>query len=226
MQGEARDIWVFGYGSLMWRPDFAYAERVPARVDGYHRCFCIRSTYHRGSRQRPGLVLGLDRGLSCMGMAYRIAAEDAGATVQYLRERELIYGVYRESALRAVLAEPSRREVVALAYTAERLHPNYAGSLTLHEQALMIRSARGVSGNNLDYLFNTVRLLQGLGIRERDIERLAAVAGSLAARGVDGQLTRASAAGLRASWSRQVRVSPVTLADQRRFGFRVRLTPR
>lgn len=224
MRGEPRDIWVFGYGSLMWRPDFPYAERAKARVDGYHRGFCIRSTYHRGTRQRPGLVLGLDRGRMCVGMAYRIAAEHAPSTVAYLRARELIYGVYRETAVTAVLDEPERRTIMALAYTAEPLHPNYAGTLSLQEQAFQIRGACGFSGDNLDYLFNTVRHLQRLDIREREIERLAGLAGVVAGRGDRDSLIRPSAAGMRKVWSRRASISPpVQIADQRRFGYRMML---
>lgn len=221
-----QDIWVFGYGSLMWRPDFPFVERVVARIDGYHRCFCIRSTFHRGSRQRPGLVLGLDRGRSCVGMAYRIGTDDQAATIAYLRERELIYGVYRETKVKAELHGSGPREVRALAFTAERLHPAYAGDLSMQQQALLIRGGRGVSGDNLDYLFNTVRQLQRLGIREREIERLAGLAGAVAARGDAEQLVRSSVAGMRKCWSRSVKVDPVGLADQRRFGFRVRLGDR
>ena len=91
------DLWVFGYGSLMWRPDFAFAERHRARLDGYHRCFCITSTHHRGSHARPGLVLGLDRGGTCEGVVYRVAAGQAAHVRAYLRRRELINGVYREA---------------------------------------------------------------------------------------------------------------------------------
>jgi glutathione-specific gamma-glutamylcyclotransferase len=94
---ETRALWIFGYGSLMWRPDFAFIERQPARLTGYHRCFCITSTHHRGTAERPGLVLGLDRGGYCAGVAYRVAAEDEACVLAYLRKRELVNGVYREA---------------------------------------------------------------------------------------------------------------------------------
>lgn len=218
-----KDIWIFGYGSLMWRPDFPFEERVQARVDGYHRCFCIRSTHHRGSRDRPGLVLGLDRGRMCIGVAYRIASVNAAATISYLRERELIYGVYRETAVMAQLDGANQRQVNALAYTAERRHPNYAGRMSLQEQALQIRGARGKSGDNLDYLFNTVRHLQRLGIRERELERLLGVAGAIVGRGDPAALVRTSAAGMRKAWCRSIVGEPMALAEQRRFGYRLRL---
>ena len=229
MSCGTRDIWVFGYGSLMWRPDFPCLERARATVDGYNRSFCIRSTHHRGTAARPGLVLGLDRGRACTGIVYRIAAADTAATVAYLRQRELIYGVYRETRVSARLHADStgaeRRQVRALAFTVERAHPSYAGRLPLARQAGIIRGARGISGNNLDYLFNTARLLGTLGIREPDIERLAVLAGSVVSRGTNETLQRSSAAALRKSCAlapSQLRQLP--LADYRRFGYRLRLT--
>lgn len=218
------EIWIFGYGSLMWRPGFSYLQRELAVVDGYHRGFCIRSTHHRGSPERPGLVLGLDRGRMCMGMAYRIDPAEAASTIAYLRERELIYGVYRETRVTAHLKVAGRRAVPALAYTVERHHPSYVGRLALEEQARRIRGARGISGDNLDYLINTLRLLQRLAIRERDLERLLGLAGAVAARGDDATLARMSVAGLRKAWCRSGAREAVALDQQRRFGHRARMT--
>src|SRR5215831_18456183 len=107
------DLWVFGYGSLMWRPEFAYEEAQPARLVGYRRCFCIYSVYHRGTHERPGLVLGLDRGGACEGIAYRVAAARAAETTRYLRLREQVYGVYRERHLPVELIRDRQREVLA-----------------------------------------------------------------------------------------------------------------
>jgi glutathione-specific gamma-glutamylcyclotransferase len=166
------DRWIFGYGSLMWRPGFAFAERAGARLDGYHRAFCISSTHHRGNEQRPGLVLGLDRGGACEGVAYRITADEAPDVVAYLRKRELISGVYLEKQVPVLLRDGSHRIVPALAYIVERCHPSYTGALPLKVQAHQIRGARGLSGNNLDYLMATVRHLAQSGIRERRLERL------------------------------------------------------
>ena len=218
------DLWIFGYGSLMWRPEFPFMERVRATVAGYHRSFCVRSTHHRGTPARPGLVLGLDRGRSCLGVAYRIAPEHWALTVGYLRERELIYGVYREAHVRATLAGNPHREIEVLAFIVERAHPSYAGRLPLARQALLIRGARGISGDNLDYLINTVRHLQALAIRERDIERLVGLAGAVAARDGSDRLARPGVAALRKAWSRTpCSISPVPPGDQRRFGHRLRL---
>ena len=224
----AGEIWIFGYGSLMWRPDFPFLERARATVDGYNRSFCIRSTHHRGTAARPGLVLGLDRGRACTGIVYRIAGRDAAATIAYLRERELIYGVYREATVNARFdadaAGAEHRQVRALAYTVERAHPSYAGRLDLARQASIIRGARGTSGDNLDYLFNTVRLLAALGIREPDIERLSGLAGAIAARGADAVLQRPGVAALRKSCARTKPQLPrLPIADYRRFGYRLRL---
>jgi cation transport protein ChaC len=219
------DLWVFGYGSLMWRPDFPFAERARATIAGYHRAFCVASTVHRGSRDRPGLVLGLDRGRACDGVAYRVRAEDVTAVVAYLRQRELIYGVYREAQVAAILADgASVRETPVLAYTVERCHPSYTGPLPLPEQAQIIRAARGQSGANLDYLINTVRHLQALGIRERELERLMALAATYTAASRGEAQHRPSVAALRGAMARLP--SPavrVPKGDQRRFGHRVRI---
>jgi cation transport protein ChaC len=207
----------------MWRPDFPYAERAEASVSGYHRAFCIASTVHRGTRQRPGLVLGLDRGGACCGMAYRVAAAEAPGVLTYLRKRELVYGVYRETHVPATLAPgASVSSVHVLAYTVERCHPSYTGRLTLSIQAEIIRGARGQSGANLDYLINTVRHLSDLGIRERHLERLMAIAGGFAANTGRDVPQRPSVAGLRSTWARRpARNLPLPLGDQRRFGHRI-----
>ena len=97
--GEPSDLWVFGYGSLMWRPGFPFLESLPGRLRGYHRSLCVLSHVHRGTPERPGLVLGLDRGGSCRGMAFRVAGPEAAATLAYLREREQVTAVYVERVL-------------------------------------------------------------------------------------------------------------------------------
>ena len=176
----AHDLWVFAYGSLMWRPGFPYAEARRARLTGYSRRFCIYSVHHRGTPERLGLVLGLDRGGACEGVAYRIAAADVARTRTYLRARELVNGVYREAFVPIELEQHPAMGVMALAYIVERAHPTYAGWLPLATQARLIRSGKGASGANLDYLMSTVRHLGELGIRERELERLVTMAGPLA----------------------------------------------
>lgn len=212
----------------MWRPDFPFVARKSATVVGYHRAFCIKSTHYRGTAERPGLVLGLDRGRSCTGVVFAIAPDQAAAVVDYLRRRELIYGVYRETKVLAEVHEPgaTTREVPALTYVAERLHPAYTGGLALADQAAIIRCARGSSGNNLDYAINTVRHLQMLGIREPALERLIALCGPVLARDRLDGLARPSVQALRNLACRMPgRLAPVLRAEQRRFGYRARLTP-
>lgn len=219
------DLWVFGYGSLMWRPDFPFVERCRANIAGFHRAFCIRSTMHRGTRERPGLVLGLDRGRSCEGIAYRVAAKDAPSVLAYLRRRELIYGVYRESRIMAALGDgASAGQAMVLAYTAERNHPSYMRRLPLEATARVIRAAKGESGANLDYLINTVQHMMSMGIRERELERLMAVAARHTAARETSVPHRAGVAGLLGVWSRSASADlRVPLGDQRRFGHRIRL---
>src|SRR3954470_14730207 len=121
------DLWVFGYGSLMWRPGFPFLERQHAHLHGYHRALCVFSHVHRGTPERPGLVLGLDRGGRCHGVAFRIAAEEAERTIAYLRAREQVTFVYRERTLPVRLRDG--RAVRALAYVVDRKHAQYAGRL-------------------------------------------------------------------------------------------------
>lgn len=174
----AHDLWIFGYGSLMWRPGFAYEEKARARVEGYSRSFCVYSVHHRGVEGQPGLVLGLDRGGSCTGMAYRVAAKNAAATLDYLREREQVNGVYRETRLTVSLLEGDKREVFGLTYVVERAHPSYVSHLPVSAQARLISTASGLSGQNVAYLVNTWAHLEELGIRERAFERLGVLIGA------------------------------------------------
>src|SRR5437762_8819677 len=125
----AGDLWVFSYGSLMWRPDFPFIERVEARLIGAHRALCVYSFVHRGTPERPGLVLGLDRGGSCRGVAFRVEAQRAAATIAYLRAREQVTAVYVERRVRVRLDD--EREVEALTYVVDRRHVQYAGKLPL-----------------------------------------------------------------------------------------------
>ena len=125
--GEPSDLWVFGYGSLMWRPGFPFVESGPGRLRGYHRSLCVLSHVHRGTPERPGLVLGLDRGGSCRGMAFRVAGPDAASTLAYLREREQVTAVYVERVLGVTLDDG--RRIAAVTYLVDRRHPQYAGRL-------------------------------------------------------------------------------------------------
>jgi glutathione-specific gamma-glutamylcyclotransferase len=170
---DTGDLWVFGYGSLMWRPGFAYLERVPAKLIGLHRALCVFSFVHRGTPERPGLVLGIDRGGMCRGVAYRAAASARAATVDYLRSREQVTSVYVETMRQIELEDETRRRVRALCYTVDRSHVQYAGRLTLAESLHHVRQGHGQSGANRDYVLETVRALEALGYRETDLHLVA-----------------------------------------------------
>ncbi len=158
----ADDLWVFGYGSLMWRPGFDFEERTLARVRGYRRALCVYSHVHRGTPERPGLVLGLDRGGSCKGVAFRVRADKAATTIAYLRAREQVTMVYREMRLRAALADG--RAVDALSYVVDRTHAQYAGALTLPELERFVGQGVGISGPNPDYVRQTYAHMGEIGI--------------------------------------------------------------
>jgi cation transport protein ChaC len=171
--GTDGDLWVFGYGSLMWRPGFDYLERVEARLIGAHRALCVYSFVHRGTPERPGLVFGLDHGGACRGIAFRVAAAERGKTVAYLRGREQVTMVYRESVRQVWLANDPQRSVPALCYTVDRSHAQYAGRLTLDQQLHLVREGHGQSGANRDYVIDAVAALEALGIRESELHLLA-----------------------------------------------------
>ena len=171
---ETGELWVFGYGSLMWRPGFVYRERVPARLIGLHRALCVYSFVHRGTPERPGLVLGLDRGGMCRGIAYRVAANKRAETIEYLRAREQVTTVYLETMRRIELEEHARRRVRALCFIVDRSHVQYAGRLTLAESLRHVREGHGRSGANRDYVLETVQALEALGYRESELHLLAA----------------------------------------------------
>lgn len=167
------DLWVFGYGSLLWRPGFAFTDKVPARVTGLHRSLCIYSFVHRGTPERPGLVLGLDRGGACRGIAFRVASADREAVVQYLREREQATSVYLEVLRNVTLVGHPDRRVEALTYVVDRGHPQYAGKLSLEQRLHLIRQGHGRSGPNRDYVLATVAELEALGCRDLELHALA-----------------------------------------------------
>jgi cation transport protein ChaC len=159
---------VFAYGSLMWKPDFPFLDVEPASLYGYHRAFCIESTHYRGTKERPGLVLGLDRGGMCLGRMFRVKPEHAAEVADYLHEREMVGGVYEPKWLKLRLGErgSEERRATALGYVADRRNRHYAGKLEAAEAARRIRGAIGRNGSNVDYLRNTVRHLEEMGIRE------------------------------------------------------------
>ncbi len=146
-------LWVFGYGSLMWRPGFAYARRCKALLRGWRRSLCVFSHVHRGSPERPGLVLGLDRGGACQGVAFEVDAALREATIRYLREREQVTSVYLERVAPVTLESGDR--VLALTYVADRLHDQYAGRLDREAMLEHVRAGKGQFGANAEYVLET-----------------------------------------------------------------------
>ena len=163
--------WVFAYGSLLWNPLFPVAEMRPATLNGLHRRFCLWSLASRGTRDCPGLVLGLDRGGACRGVALRLPASLAVAELDLLWRREMVVGSYRP---RWVKVDAGGRAIVALTFVVKRDHPQYAARLTLANQADVLASACGAFGSSLDYLERTRVALVAHGIVDPYLERLAA----------------------------------------------------
>jgi cation transport protein ChaC len=175
--GES-DLWVFGYGSLIWRPDFEYVERRMAVVHGFHRALEMRSRVNRGTPECPGLVFAMVSGGSCRGVAYRIAREHAERELERLWLREMPTGVYdaRWLRCRTVGSDHHVHEAQALAFTLDRRSPNYTGPIGDEEMIAILGQACGRYGSTLDYLLDTARSLEECCIRDREIERLVALA--------------------------------------------------
>jgi len=157
------DVWLFGYGSLVWNPLVHYQERRVARLHGFHRSFCLWSHVNRGSLQRPGLVLGLDAGGSCRGVAYRIAAHHAEDELRLLWRREMVLGAYRP---RWAKVDSGEEPLQAIAFFVNREHANYAGKLPLETVIKTLVSTRGQLGTPAEYLIETVRGLIEHGVRD------------------------------------------------------------
>jgi glutathione-specific gamma-glutamylcyclotransferase len=166
--------WFFGYGSLMWRPGFAFEAFEPARLDGWHRALCILSTHYRGTPERPGLVLGLDRGGSCVGRAAGVAEARAAEVLRYLDERELLTNYVYERRQLPVTILRDGSKVEAWCYLAKPEHEAYRGGLEPSEVLAHVRDSHGLTGSNADYIRHTMAHLAELGIREPALELLAA----------------------------------------------------
>jgi glutathione-specific gamma-glutamylcyclotransferase len=170
--------WVFAYGSLLWNPLFPFADAKPALLFGLHRHFCLWSLGTRGTMQVPGLVLGLDRGGSCRGVAYRLPARCARAELALLWRREMVVGSYKPRWLQVKL-HPAGHSLTALAFVVDRAHPQYAGGLTVARQAKVLAAAQGVFGSSADYLERARVALVTHGIVDPYLERLAVVVARL-----------------------------------------------
>lgn len=172
MEMALADLWIFGYGSLMWRPGFDHVERQHALLRGVHRSLCIYSHVHRGTEQEPGLVLGLDSGGSCRGIAFRVESASAEATIEYLRGREQVTMIYREVLRPVELLGNPRRKIQAVCFLVDRKHRQYAGRLPIKKQAELVARGQGISGNNVEYVANTLSHLDEMGLREHELHQV------------------------------------------------------
>ena len=173
------DVWVFGYGSLMWRPGFEHIEGRTARLHGYHRALCVWSWHHRGSEAEPGLVFGLDLGGSCLGTAYLVAEARRDEVLRYLYAREMVTPVYVPKVRRVRIEGES---IPAVVFVLDRGHPQYAGKLQPGEVARVVAAARGASGANPEYVANAVRHFESVGITDRRLAQIHALIAAGAAR--------------------------------------------
>jgi cation transport protein ChaC len=174
------DLWVFGYGSLMWSPGFSYSQKTRGRIHGYHRALCILSTRYRGTKRKPGLVMGLCRGGSCWGMAYRIDAPRLRHALARLWYREMPRRVYEP---RLIPVKVKNKTVRALAFVADPAHPAYVRELDLHGRARLVAQGIGIRGLCIDYIRHTLDHMHSIGVRDPHLERVLDAALSLQSSG-------------------------------------------
>ena len=167
---EGEDVWVFAYGSLMWNPAIHVADSKKAHVRGYHRTFCLTMSAGRGTPETPGLMLSIDRGGSCSGIAHRIAADQIESELSILWYREMLSGAYEPRWVSAEIETVGRRR--SLAFVINRSHPRYEGVLAENEVARRIATAEGMIGTNRDYLYRTIACLTELGVADQPMFRL------------------------------------------------------
>ena len=164
-----QDLHVFGYGSLMWNPALEVAETRVARVHGWHRGFCLRMIFARGTPEEPGAMLGLDRGGACRGLLHRIDAANVEPELRLLWRREMLAGAYDARWVRATVGA---RPIRALTFVVNRAHERYIGGYPIDQVAYLIRTGRGPLGTARGYFDETVLTLQRLGLLDAGIERL------------------------------------------------------
>ena len=164
------DLWIFGYGSLMWSPGFAYRQKALGRAHGYHRALCILSTRYRGTLRKPGLVMGLCRGGSCWGMAFRVPRGGVRRALGRLWAREMNRRVYQPRLVPVRLA--GGRQVRALAFLAATGHPAFVRELDLHGRARLVAQGIGQRGHCVDYIRNTLDHMHDVGVRDPHLERI------------------------------------------------------
>lgn len=185
---EEGDAWVFAYGSLMWNPCFPYERAHHALLRGWHRSLCILSILNRGTADRPGLALGLDRGGSCAGFAFLIAPGEAAAARERLWQREMMNSVYTPRVVPVRLATGDR--VPALVFTARRGHPQYLGNLAPEQAAALVAQGVGAFGTAIDYLRNVVRHLHDFGIEDCPLHTVLRMAEAAVAREAEREAGR------------------------------------
>lgn len=168
---DGRDVWIFAYGSLMWDPGFRFEEARPALLRGYHRSFCLYSHRYRGTPEKPGLVLGLDAGGACRGIAYRVHGRDAEKVMSYLWDREMLNRAYE---CKELTIDVAGRKELAQAFVVRRGHPQYAGKLPVDRAVELICQGEGARGHCYSYLENTVEHLDRLGIPDKQLHELLA----------------------------------------------------
>lgn len=173
------DLWVFGYGSLMWAPEFDYAQRSVGLLHGYHRALCILSNRYRGTPEKPGLVMGLCRGGACWGMVFRVPAPRAKPVLDALWEREMLNHVYKPTFVPVQLR--SSKRVRALTFVADPGHRQYAGELTPEDRARLVAQGVGKRGHCVDYIRNTLEQMRVLGLHDPHLSRVLDLALSLRA---------------------------------------------
>jgi len=174
LRSEPGPLRVFAYGSLLWRPGFEYVRRTRARLYGFHRALRVWSVHHRGTEDRPGLVLGLDRGGSCAGCAFEIAESRKAEVAAYLWEREMVTSVYTPRLVRVHLEIPGGSQPdTALCFLLDREHQQYAGTLSADDAARIVHAAEGYSGDNREYVHETLRGLREVGIEDHGLAAVA-----------------------------------------------------
>lgn len=164
------DFWVFGYGSLIWNPGFEFIDRKKSKLLGYHRALCMQSWVHRGTRENPGLILGLDEGGECYGIAMLVERSKRKDVIEYLRARELVTDVYKEVWVELEMQDGEN--VQALTYKVDTTHDQYVGKIPFEDQLEIIRNAKGASGKNIDYVKNTAQALRDVNIEDHHLEKL------------------------------------------------------
>lgn len=183
------DIWVFGYGSLIWNPIFPLAGMRWAKIFGFHRALCLSSVVGRGSRDLPGIMLALDAGGSCTGVALKVGGEDLHTELRLLWRREMLAGSYTPKWVNAHSGNDSVR---ALTFVANRNRPNYIGRLSDEEAVCRVSTASGPFGSNLDYLQRTQAGLEAYGIRDPHIDRLLQICDLATDKNLDHEAARAT----------------------------------